>query len=140
MPSPCKVFHTGGNERVAQIVKELVKEGYTPLGTGKGRTALTRPNGRFVLKLPYTDSGEEANRYEHAVYKQGKAKERLAKCRLVKLYGLDCLLMEKVREMTEEEICEHTADSYDHWIYEIDCEQVGYNRRGKIVAWDYEWG
>jgi hypothetical protein len=91
------------------------------------------------LKLPYTDDGEEANRYEHAVYKRRKVKERLAKCRLVKLYGLNCLLMEKVREMTEEEVCEHTAGGHDYWIYTIDCEQVGYNRRGKIVAWDYAY-
>ena len=94
------------------------------LGAGRGRVAFRRKN--YVVKIPYTTGGEGFNRMEAHSYKNYNAQGRLARCRM---HGI-MLVMEYI-----EQIEDH--DGLPPWVEYIDCEQVGYTRTGKLVAYDY---
>ena len=94
------------------------------LGSGRGRVAFRHKN--YVVKIPYTTDGERFNRIEAHTYKNYNTKGRLARCRM---HGI-MLVMEYI-----EQIKDH--NDLPLWVSYIDCEQVGYTRTGKLVAYDY---
>lgn len=95
------------------------------LGSGYSRVAYATKN--HVIKIPRTSNGVDCNRREYEAHKRDK-RGRLARCRLWK-GGV--LVMEKVS-------CVADKSAYlPSWARAFDGIQVGVNRKGRIVAYDY---
>ena len=102
------------------------------LGTGRNRAVYLLPSGKNVIKIPMNGDGIHDNLAEEYRYRvQRTSWYPLARCRL--LPGSHNLIMEYVK----------FPDSYcglresNSWIDSVDCCQIGYNRVGKLVAYDY---
>lgn len=105
---------------------------YRYLGEGRHRAAFLTPSGNFVIKVPIDEMGFVDNFREYRMWRQidkWMPKEHLARCKLHQSSGI--LVMEAV-----DLAYEYPVDGTD-WIGFIDCGQVGYNRRGRLVAYDY---
>lgn len=106
------------------------KRTYLFLGEGRHRSVYRR--GNFVIKIPKNWDGLASNEREANIY-QSTSKNgwlfgiRYAKCRL-HISGL--LIMEYVRPTDQ-------FGQLPSWTYHVDCQQVGYNSRGYLVAYDY---
>ena len=90
-----------------------------------GTTRLVVRDVDWVIKLPINIEGEGCNYNEHEKYRSGD--RRLARCRLVG----NVLVMEYVTHHPE------PIGKLPSWCSFIDCCQVGYNRKGMLVAYDY---
>jgi hypothetical protein len=119
--------------------ENFISRGYKYIGNGRHRAAFLTTNGRFVVKIPINEAGEHAN---HAEYRhwRNRNKDILAKCRLFFMEGIPCIIMEKVEKMDYFEKKE-LLKTGEEWILKVDQDyqgfQVGRNRKGKVVAWDY---
>lgn len=117
------------------IIKQL-REKYTFLGLGRERIVFRLKSGNYVLKFPLGCSGERANDWEGSVItnknKVGLRKDIVItpKTRWVNYKGFVCVIMEYVNEEIERE-------EYPDWSGSVDDGQVGKNRDGKIVAFDF---
>lgn len=103
------------------------------IGEGRTRKVYLTRSGRYVLKVPVDGYGENANATEAEDYKRGGflGRQFLARCRRVTINGLWCLLMEKVNPLS------FGDEQMPDWASFVDCRQVGINRRGKVVAYDW---
>ncbi len=72
------------------------------------------------------ENENEAERYKSGYWLK---QHLLAKCKLIYVGGIPVLVMEFVKQIPYKEMPD--------WADFIDCGQVGYNRRGNIVAYDY---
>ena len=120
------------------LAKHLVSQGYTYMGHGRHRAGFLCPSGRFVIKVPIAKRGVQANKEEAQRYKEDS--ERYAKCRLFHYQGIPCLIMEKVEKVTNwEDWAKIERDN--PWLIEVDRDsngcQAGFNRKDKVVAYDY---
>lgn len=104
-----------------------------PLGEGRSRIVFKGRDGTNVIKLPKNLYGESANARELEPDNWLGAKERYAKTwkdlHLSRQTELLIIRMEIVRE---------AHGRLPAWTGAVDCAQVGYNRAGKLVA--YDWG
>lgn len=103
-----------------------------PIGTGRDRHTFNRGDG-YVLKLGHDSCGDEANLHEAFLFaKHGyHGKIPYAKCHIEYMQGFPILIMEWV---------EHTdlpRKKLPRWVDSVDCQQVGYNKQGLLVAYDY---
>lgn len=110
----------------------LLQKGWKLCGAGFSRTSLLSPRGKFLVKIPRNDDGvqdnyNESDNYNCLVDRRG----RLAKCRMVP--GTHLLMMEFVRVVYYNQI----PSPIPMWVDTIDCQQVGYTRDGRLVAYDY---
>lgn len=102
---------------------------YQLLGVGRNRVTFLLPSGKYVLKIPRNDSGVWDNHHEARL----SGTWNYARCKLVNLCGIWCLVMEYLN-------CETIYKEYDSlpdWTIGVDCCQVGYNRKGKLLAYDF---
>lgn len=115
-----------------QVVEKLRDAGYKHVGEGRNRSAFLSPSGKNVVKVPLSTEGFEDNEREARYWKKQDAqfettdKIELARCRLFGVF----LVMEFVDDNV-------TIDEKPGWANYIDCEQIGKNRKGRIVAYDY---
>ncbi len=113
---------------MALVGKVLEARGYQRLGRGSQRCGYLSPNGKWVVKVPIDgESSEYANEFEAHCWKTRdytKTPVRLARCRMCG----PLLVMEAV------EVVDPTPCEWAHW---IDNHQVGLNRAGDFVAFDY---
>lgn len=113
-------------------VSEAFKMGLEPLGCGKDRHTFALPGGRNVIKYPRCTEGMDANYDEAALFRiygqKGHPKIGLARCRLIP--GTSILVMEVVERA-------EWKSGLPSWCAWIDGGQVGYTRRGVLVAYDY---
>jgi hypothetical protein len=107
--------------RLVKAISEL--PGLKYLDSGRHRSVFEHRD--WVIKVPLSDWGVLDNTREALAYK--KDKEHLARCRMLS----DLLVMEKVVPYTG------AKNKLPKWVDYIDCGQVGYNREGKLVAFDY---
>ncbi len=126
-----------GGVSIPSWVAELVRcFGLVYQGIGNQRVAYRTRSGRYVVKFPRDDAsgGECDNEFEYRSH-HGDIWFPTARCRLVTLSGRPCLVMEFVQ-----------AIDYDsnppplplpEWTHGVDCQQVGYTRRGELVAYDW---
>lgn len=141
------------------------RDGWILIGQGRHRMCYLLPSG-YVLKAPFSESGEKANRLEAEMWRNRHDSGSLprwardwkfARCRLIP--GTDLLVMEFVwptfsawfggssqkTKGVEKHFPEWSRrffpvglDDLPYWArIEIDCEQVGFNRKGELVAYDY---
>lgn len=119
----------GYEVKVLSLIHKLTEQYGTPK-IGRTRAVFDSQDGN-VIKVPFTDEGEMANGYEH---KRGKEEDPyipVAANHFDQIDGVDVLVMEKVRE--------HRFVSYKSvpdWVGSVDSGQVGYDRNGKLVAYD----
>lgn len=123
------------SRRFHRIQKDIIEAGFTYLHQGAGRAVYLSRSGQFVYKVPLNAWGLEANLREHQIYRHPERDRpiehsRVARCRLA---PSGVLVMELVRIGTRKERAEHLP----MWATEIDSEQVGWNRAGHPVAYDY---
>ncbi len=100
---------------------------------GEGSNRRVYKHGDFVIKYPINDKGFGDNVHEAYIYKKSltyKYYIQYAKCRLVCKHFC-ILIMEYVIQIPYKDQPE--------WAQAVDCGQVGINKRGKIVAYDYGW-
>lgn len=114
--------------------------GYIYLGRGRGRVVFRKRGTDRVLKIPYNKWGLLDNRREVKMFIEHKgvvfpdkprnSRGRLAKCKLVKVDGVDCVEMEYLRPVR----CKTAPD----WIWELyDGIQVGRDKKGRVAVYDY---
>lgn len=95
-----------------------------PVGVGRNRAVFVTRSGRFVVKAPLNDDGLADNQYEAT-----RASARCARSRAAYLLGIPLVVAERV--------CLDVKKPYPHWVDGVDCGQVGYNRKGRLVAYDF---
>ena len=103
------------------------------IGSGTKRKVYKRFDCNYVYKIPHEDCqsiGFEENIREAKIYRENKYTNPIyAQCELL---GDNILQMEYVQPVyfTKDDV-------FPDWVLTIaDC-QVGYNREGKLVAYDY---
>ena len=96
---------------------------------GKGRNRIVWRRCNIVVKVPLNNDGLHDNWNERKMWSKYHTHTEIkyASCRL---YANYFLLMEYVNAFVP------TSD-LPMWANYVDCRQVGYNRRGMIVAYDY---
>lgn len=110
-----------------------------------GRNRIVFDMGMFVAKLPCAWGGFGDNDWEGSV---SNSKEQMleptkhlqyARTKLVYVGGIPVCYMEKVDEALDIDGI-HPFDNkrMPGWVSYVDCGQVGYTRRGRLVA--YDWG
>ena len=99
------------------------------LGQGNYRKTYLLPSGKYVIKIPINDDGQYNNWGEVKEYKEDKS-GLLARCRLFKYRNQLCCIMEKLTIPKD-------LHNLPDWCSGIDCQQVGYTRKGKLVAYDW---
>jgi hypothetical protein len=96
---------------------------------GSGRHRAVYRHGNYVIKIPLSDYGISDNYYEATIYKEygyDKGYIPYARCRLLGTI----LIMEYLEPVK-------SFDNLPEWTMAVDCTQVGYNRHGKLLAYDY---
>ena len=127
----------GFAEEVSQFGETLLAKGYRKLGKGRNRTVYRSPNGQWVVKLPIGVDGLEDNQREATLWKTA-CRNHIARCRLLNnrylvmeciatIYDPDTSIRETIR----------TWNDFPAWTCQVDCFQVGRNRKGHLVAYDY---
>ena len=108
------------------------RHGLVYVGRGSYRWTYRTRSGRFVVKFPKCrEYGEADNVLEAEACRGGEP--CIARCRLIRVAGYDCLVMEWVEPI------DYTGAPLPlpDWVDWIDCQQVGHNRRGRLVAYDF---
>lgn len=105
---------------------------------GSGRSRAVWRHGNYVVKIPLNEAGIHDNIYERSVFQRRRQPRydwgHWARCRLLG----DILIMQYVDTDSFHYADMTSSPAYD-WTYAIDGLQVGYNRFGQLVAYDYGW-
>lgn len=129
------IFYDKWYMRALKLEKILEEKGWVYVGAGKDRRVWKK--GNVVLKLAFTDSGVIANNNERKIYRESIGKKqdiKYAPCRMV-CEGV--LMMRAVREL------DYLNDANDlllipKWAFDlVDGQQVGIDRNGTIMVYDY---
>lgn len=119
---------------VSEELQSDYKEKYVELGRGRNRLTYDMGDG-WVVKIPLHMYGMEDNLTESKIYNETKDNPenycvQYAECMIFTYKDIPLLIMEKVEPIT------HYYDFPD-WADYVDCQQVGYTKDGKVVAYDY---
>lgn len=108
------------------------------LGSGRNRAVYLLPGGKYVIKIPINALGladnDEEHCFRHMKDPWAKKERVFARCRLIP--GTFLLVMEYVEDASYQEI-RNKLGKVPEWVGCIDSGQVGFNRQGKLVAYDY---
>ena len=118
------------NELEEKIKPEI--GGFEFLGAGRNRFVFRKPESDWVIKVPINEYGMLDNDSED-IYFHRHQTGFMARCKLIQLCDVPILVMEYVDINLEKK------DMPD-WSAWVDCQQVGRNKNGKIVAYDYANG
>lgn len=103
------------------------------IGEGRNRIVYVSECGNYVFKVPINKDGEFNNWCEHVRFNEYKEKwYPLARC-----HGIPesfILIMEYV---DADYILHVPVNERPDWVGFVDCAQVGYNKAGELVAYDY---
>ena len=95
-----------------------------------GRSRAVWGNDRYVFKVPLNANGVRDNLREAELYRdRANQPHPLARCKLIYIRNVPILVMEHVTEMPFRD--------KPHWASKFDKFQVGRNRAGDVVAYDY---
>jgi hypothetical protein len=123
-------------QHVAKVIDNFETKGYK-LVTGRNRAILIDPNKRHVIKVPINGMGIRDNEYEYDMFKKYKSGREIipvATCKIFyadKTVGIPLLMMDYVKVING-----YTLKDAPNWVSWIDCAQVGYDRKGNLVAYD----
>lgn len=99
----------------------------------QGRHRRVFESKHCVVKLPISLEGNSANLHEAYTFKTNP-NYIYARCRLIRIGDLYVLFMEKVRTRFNPY---DKNEKFPDWVDSIDCGQVGFNSKGKLVAYDF---
>lgn len=106
------------------------------VGTGRHRQVWRR--GDYVIKVPMSERGVHDNWHERRMWLKYRKSDYIpyASCRLI---GNFFLLMEYAHNIgpLSDERGHIPFNKLPEWASYVDSQQVGYNRHGQIVAYDY---
>ena len=114
----------------------VIQEFFERFGSARGggsKLAFIDSDGD-VIKVPHHQSDEDCLESEVRTYQRYISGDPgiipIAHCFLERYRGV---LIERMELVTRHDI---PRDNYPEWVSEVDCEQVGYNRAGELVAFD----
>lgn len=113
-------------EQVMVALKTLTTKHGEPIGEGRSRFVFDAGNGE-VVKLPKNWEGISASGNE-ATWKMHDTVP-VAKCRIEMVDDIEVLYMEKVSPVK-------SSQGLPEWTSWVDCQQVGIDKEGKLVAYD----
>ena len=119
-------------EVIASLVQqahEVLQDRYGPARLA-GRNRLVFESRGVVIKLPLNDYGMHDNEREARKYRERRYFHPMAPCRLAKLFDIPLVVMQKVDTKVP-------YQDLPEWAAQVDCGQVGRDRRGALVAYDY---
>lgn len=107
---------------------------------GRTRNVFALPGG-YVVKLPKNEAGMVDNDWEGAIEENNEihgiaAYVQYPRTRLAHFHGIPVLFMAKVKPLTSLEIVDKFGVEPD-WVMAVDGGQVGTNRQGRLVAYDF---
>jgi hypothetical protein len=105
---------------------------------GCGRNRMVFRHGNYVIKIPLNDHGVDDNYQERDVWTQPRyadVRPQYARCRL--LGTILIMQFAQFQGPLSDDAGYIAMADCPEWAYAIDCCQVGYNRYGNIVAYDY---
>ena len=109
------------------------------LGIFMGRNRNVFNFGRYVVKVPRNFYGVIDNDWEGSVSNSEDCDPedvQYARTRLAYWKDVPIVFMEYVEYASNKEIAERVGHVPD-WTMSVDCGQVGFNRKGCLVAYDY---
>lgn len=121
--------------RASQLIPDAViaKKRLVLVGAGSTRIAYATRSGRYVVKIPVNGFGVLANVQEARDFRVNPHKHKgdMARCRLIRLGDEPCcLMMERVTPVDRD-------IAMPDWVWKVDNGQIGFTRRGKLVAYDW---
>lgn len=129
----------GLEEIMVPLHKHFAKRaiGFT---SGRNRNVFIMPRG-YVVKLPRCCDGIGDNDWEGSISNSLESigdddYVQYPKTRLIYYKEIPILFMEKVKPITPKETVEIFGYEPD-WVNSVDCGQVGVNKHGRLVAYDY---
>lgn len=113
---------------------EKFKERYEVIGLGQQRIVF-KLSDDYVIKLPLSPKGIVDNKNE-SNYKLNNpnSKIKTASCEMISIDGIECLKMESVEHWSA---LYTSSGELDDWCLDVDCCQVGFNKKGDLVAYDF---
>lgn len=117
-------------ERAAIEAARYLAERYTYVGIGLYRIVFKV--GHHMFKFPLSEGGEYCNDGEGSI-----RHETLAKGRYVTWRGFTCVMQETLRMPTNNEFAHINRSPKYNWVCGIDSQQVGYDGRGNLKAYDF---
>lgn len=121
-----------------KVASKFVQYFKRATGISYGRNRIVLLMGPYVIKFPINWNGHADNDWEGSISNPDESEPdynpdnvQYARTRLAYFEQTPIVFMEQVTP---------TAESYDvlpDWVGYVDCAQVGYNRKGKLVAYDY---
>nr|DAF93523.1 MAG TPA: hypothetical protein [Myoviridae sp. ctshb19] len=113
--------------KAEQAMQVLARKYGRPMDSGRNRIVFS--TGRFVLKFPRSLNGEADNNHEGCV--QGPTK---ARSRCIEFMGFACVMQERLQRIYQDV---KRPKELPKWTDSVDCMQVGYDRQGRLKAYDY---
>lgn len=97
--------------------------------------------GKYVVKIPKNLAGFGDNDWEGSVSNSPESLGhddyvQYPRTRLAYYKEVPIVFMEKVEPVTAKEIVRRLGYEPD-WVNSVDCGQVGFNRKGRLLAYDY---
>ena len=117
----------------AKSTKKLLIKLYRKYGapdTGRTRAVFKTGEGE-VIKVAFTNEGDVSNRNEVQNSKLEEPFIPSAAARYEKLNNVDVVIMEEVQI-----VMVRNYNDYPDWVGYVDGAQVGYNKKGELVAYD----
>lgn len=115
-------------QTIVNLIDRLTAKYGDPIGEGYDRVVFNA--GNWVVKVPGSTWSYRANYVEESYGHRSCDNPCVATCRLFHIDGVPVLWMEKVVPVTK-------FTGLPKWCDGVDGYQVGYNRQGKLVAYDY---
>lgn len=120
------------DEELDQAINKLIfslMDKYEFVGCGRNRMVFKLKSGNYVLKVPLNMAGGGDNYTE--CNKKTDFGFPVAKTRHVELEGFGCVVMEHIKHVSYDECI------MPGWVGYVDCGQVGFNKKGELVAYDF---
>ena len=104
----------------------------------RGRNRNVFDMGSYVVKIPKNFYGMGDNEWEGSVSNANEDPEEIqyARTRLIYWEDIPIVFMEYVEPATSTEIVEKIG-AEPEWVACVDCGQVGFNKNGRLVVYDY---
>lgn len=121
-------FEDEGLDHLSLALLKKLNEKYEYIGRGRNRIVFKSKSGKYVIKVPRNIEGNGDN------FRETKKEDfgfPVPKSRRIILDDFCCVIMEYVEHVSFKDT---KAPSWVSW---IDCGQVGHNRKGELVAYDY---
>lgn len=126
------------DSEVLEYYESSMRKNLLAYGTpvlGRTRAVFYDKETNQVIKIPIQFDGERANYLEALTsekYERGIPDILpVAKCEMVESQGVEILRMERVKVIEDT-----NSEQLPSWVGYVDGQQVGYDQRGRIVAYD----